>query len=142
MRLVLDASAVVAWFVQRADAVEATLADQILTEVQREEAIVPSLWFPEVTNALLVAERLHGTPTSATNYFLAELGALPIVEDDRHASASQGAVLKLARRHALTAYDSTYLELALRTGRTLATFDRKLAAAARNAGIPVFGDPS
>jgi predicted nucleic acid-binding protein len=46
----------------------------------------------------------------------------------------------LARTYALTAYDATYLELALRRSAVLATFDRKLAAAARSAGVRVFGD--
>jgi predicted nucleic acid-binding protein len=51
-------------------------------------------------------------------------------------------VLTLARAYELTGYDATYLELVLRTGRTLATFDRKLAEAARTAGVRVFGDPT
>ena len=48
--------------------------------------------------------------------------------------------LTLARAYGLTAYDATYLELALRTRRTLATFDRQLAEATRKAGGRVFGD--
>lgn len=46
--------------------------------------------------------------------------------------------LNLARTSQLTNYDATYLELALRTGSPLATFDQKLASA-RSAGISVFG---
>lgn len=49
-------------------------------------------------------------------------------------------VLALAREHGLTAYDATYLELALRVGAVLATFDGKLADAMRRAGGTVFGD--
>ena len=44
-------------------------------------------------------------------------------------------------RNKLTAYDATYLELAIRRAATLATFDRKLAAAARNAGVRVLAMP-
>lgn len=40
-------------------------------------------------------------------------------------------VLRLARRHDLTAYDALYLELALRTGSTLATLDKALRRAAK-----------
>lgn len=47
-------------------------------------------------------------------------------------------VMALAREYALTAYDATYLDLALRTGATLATFDKKLAEAMRRAGGAVF----
>jgi predicted nucleic acid-binding protein len=48
--------------------------------------------------------------------------------------------MHLGRLYGLTAYDATYLELAMRRAATLATFDRKLAAAARTAGVRVFGD--
>jgi predicted nucleic acid-binding protein len=46
--------------------------------------------------------------------------------------------MALARQHGLSAYDATYLELALRKGAVLATFDRKLADAMQNAGGRVF----
>ena len=68
------------------------------------------------------------------------VNALPIVEDRIGASAVQGRVLTLARAHELTGYDATYLELVLRTGGMLATFDRQLAEAVRKAGGRVFGD--
>lgn len=45
-------------------------------------------------------------------------------------------VLSLARRFKLSAYDATYLELALRLGLPLATLDRTLKAAAKGAGVP------
>jgi predicted nucleic acid-binding protein len=48
--------------------------------------------------------------------------------------------MHLSRVFKLTAYDATYLELALRRSAPLATFDRKLAEAARQAGVRVFGD--
>lgn len=140
MRLVLDASAVLAWFVQRSDRREATLADQILTHVEREEALVPALWFTEVINGLLVAERLERADAHKTALFLSELAAMPIVEESIRPRFVQDDVLRLGRRYALTAYDATYLELTLRTRRTLATFDRQLADAVRKAGGRVFGD--
>jgi predicted nucleic acid-binding protein len=68
------------------------------------------------------------------------VNALPIVEDSAPPSATQAASLSLARAYKLTAYDAVYLELVLRTGRELATFDPKLAEAARASGGRVFGD--
>jgi predicted nucleic acid-binding protein len=140
MRLVLDASAVMAWFVQRSDPGEAALADEILSSVERDEAVVPALWFIEVVNGLLVAERNRPTRPSKAARFLAELAAMPIAEDRVRPSAVQGEILTLARMYGLTSYDAVYLELVLRTGRTLATFDQKLAKAVRKAGGRVFGD--
>jgi predicted nucleic acid-binding protein len=140
MKLVLDASSVLAWFVQRSGRREAALADQILTSVEREEALVPALWFTEVSNGLLVAERMRRSDSHETTLFLSELAAMPIVEESIRPRFVQDDVLVLARRYELTAYDATYLELTLRTRRTLATFDRQLADATRKAGGRVFGD--
>jgi predicted nucleic acid-binding protein len=67
---------------------------------------------------------------------------MEILADEISPRARQSAALDLARTYGLTAYDATYLELAMRRAATLATFDRKLAAAARAAGVRVFGDPA
>jgi predicted nucleic acid-binding protein len=140
MGLILDASAVLAWFVQRSDRREAALADRILVNVEGEEALVPALWFPEVINGLLVAELMKRADSHKTASFLSELAAMPIVEDSVRPRFVQDDVFGLGRKYRLTAYDATYLELALRTRRTLATFDRQLADATRKAGGRVFGD--
>lgn len=140
MGLVLDASSVLAWFVQRMDRREAAMAEEILASVEWDEAVVPALWFTEVVNGLLVAERLRRNGPSKAPQFLAELAALPIEEDRVRPSVTQGEVLALSRRHGLSAYDAVYMELSLRTGRALATFDKQLAKALRKAGGRVFGD--
>jgi len=46
-----------------------------------------------------------------------------------------------AEQHKLTAYDATYLELALRRGLPLATRDKPLAAAAQKAGVELLPPP-
>jgi len=140
MGLVLDASATLAWLVERVDAAEAQLADEVLRTIRTESAIVPALWFPEVANGVLAAERRGGIGNSKSASFLGIVNALPIVEDGTRPSAVQTSVLTLARAYKLTAYDATYLELVLRTGGTLATFDRQLAEAVRKAGGQVFGE--
>jgi predicted nucleic acid-binding protein len=139
MELVLDASATLAWLVRRVDPAEERLADEVLGLIQTHGALVPLLWYPEVANGVLVAERRGGVSTSTSAAFLDLVDALPIVEDRTRPFAVQGTVLMLARAYNLTAYDATYLELVLRTGRALATFDRQLADAVRLAGGRVFG---
>jgi predicted nucleic acid-binding protein len=140
MELILDASATLAWLVRRVDPIEAQLAEDLLSQIESKNAMVPALWFPEVANGVLVAERRTGIGSSTSADFLRLLETLPILEDATRPSAVQPTVLMLARTYKLTAYDATYLELVLRTGRTLATFDRQLADAARTAGVRVFGD--
>jgi len=46
--------------------------------------------------------------------------------------------LQLARRYKLSAYDASYLELALQLGLPLATLDEDLQKAAKKAGIKKF----
>jgi predicted nucleic acid-binding protein len=140
MELILDASATLAWLVRRVDPIEAQLADDLLSQIERKNAMVPTLWFPEVANGVLVAERRAGIGSSTSADFLRLLETLPILEDATRPSAVQPTVLMLARAYKLTAYDATYLELVLRTGGELATFDGHLANAVRKAGGRVFGD--
>ncbi len=66
------------------------------------------------------------------------LGSAPIHSDDATFPKSLSDTLHLARRHGLSSYDASYLELALRTGVPLATLDTDLARAARKAGVRRF----
>jgi len=142
MELILDASATLAWLVRRADPIEAQLAEDLLSQIESKNAMVPALWFPEVASGILVAERRTGIGSSTSADFLRLLETLPILEDATRPSAVQPTVLMLARTYKLTAYDATYLELVLRKGGELATFDGQLANAVRKAGVRVFGDPA
>lgn len=46
-------------------------------------------------------------------------------------------VLPLAREYKLSAYDASYLDVAIRSGAELATADEGLEKAARAAGVPI-----
>lgn len=142
MAIVLDASAALAWLVRRDNAAEERLADETLRSIESSEGLVPALWYAEVANGVLVAERRGGVNLSTSASFLGFVEALPIAQDQTRPSATLAALLNLARVYNLTAYDATYLEIVLRTGRALATFDRQLANAVRQAGGRVFGDPA
>jgi predicted nucleic acid-binding protein len=138
--LLLDASVALAWCITRADPSEAILAQEALNFVRLNRAVVPALWYAEVANTLLVFERAKRFIPQDSSNFLSDLATLWIEPDPLPPQQSQSQVLSLARTHQLTAYDATYLELALRLGLPLATFDKKLAQAAHAAGISVFGE--
>lgn len=70
--------------------------------------------------------------------FLEMLSQAPIVNDTATFSHSLTDTLQLARRYRLSAYDASYLELALRAGLSLATLDEGLGKAARKAGVKRF----
>jgi predicted nucleic acid-binding protein len=124
MPFVLDASIAACWaFPDEQD----PRADAALARVRTEDAIVPSLWWFEVRNILVVNERRKRITEAGTNSFLRELGRLRIRVDRE---PEEGTVLNLARAHRLSVYDASYLELAIRAAIPMATLDGQLAAAA------------
>ncbi len=142
MTLVLDASFCLAWVFARQQADQAELADRVLQRRGRELWIVPSLWPLEVANALLVAERRGVIQPELSDTFLRKLAALGIAMDPVAIDLAQPRLLALARQHQLSAYDASYLELALRHGGRLASFDRRLQQAAQALGCELEGGAS
>ncbi len=133
MAFVLDASITVSWGLEDEDNARADLA---LKRLDTETAHVPALWWFEVRNVLLINERRKRITERDSATFLRALAAMSI-EIDR--VPADEATLALARAHALTVYDASYLELALREAVPLATLDTRLAAAASDAGVQLIG---
>ena len=132
MNFVLDASVAVAWaFADEAHPV----ASAALALIGTDAGCVPSLWF-EVRNVLIVNERRGQLRETDTALFLRNVARLPIIVDRTPEEVS---VLALARRHGLTVYDASYLELAQRSAAPLATLDITLAQAAQRDNISLIG---
>jgi predicted nucleic acid-binding protein len=98
---------------------------------------VPSLWWFEVCNTLIVNERGGRLMEPDVSAFLRGLSRLGVTVDRE---PDEGRVLMLARRHRLTVYDASYLELANRESLPLATLDADLATAARKERLQLIGD--
>jgi predicted nucleic acid-binding protein len=139
LKLVLDASMALAWIFERLDAEEAALANHLLDVFLEHEVWITPLWYTEVANVLLVTEHREVITQATSHNFLERLSRLPLKVDDRSGLRHHATVLQLAREHQLSAYDATHLELTLRLGARLATFDRKLALATKQAGGIIFG---
>ncbi len=129
-----------AWLIARPDRDDASVADQAFSKVVAYGAEVPALWFSELASALLVLERASRLTQQDATTYMADIALLAIRQDEGPDGARQLRVLDLARIHRVSAYQATYLELAMRKATVLATFDRQLADAARTAGVRVFGD--
>lgn len=138
MKLVLDASLALSWIFERQKKEEIICAENVLKIMADDTVIVPALWHTEVANALLVAERRNVISEAQTINYLSKLSKLPITTDDNPIFERREFVMALAREYDLTAYDATYLELALRENAALATFDSKLAKSVSLAGGNVF----
>lgn len=134
MTLVLDASITLAGLFEDEDGHAALDA---LRRGIVEGAIVPALWRLEVANALRTAVKRKRCDEVFADTALARLGRMRIAIDAETDLHAWGATLSLSRAEDLTLYDAAYLELAIRLGATLASFDRELIAAARRNGVNV-----
>jgi predicted nucleic acid-binding protein len=133
-RFVLDASVALAWFIDPSVAPLAARIQRFL--LQGDRAIVPHLWRPEVANGFVTAQK-RGILTavrSAQAYAELDLLLAQSIENASHDLSIQR-VVTTAQKFGLTAYDATYLETAREQQLPLATLDRRLAAAAGQAGI-------
>ena len=131
MPFVLDASIPACWVFQDE---EDPRADTAFSRMKSDEAVVPSLWWFEIRNILVVNERRKRITELDTGVFLRDLARLRIRIDREPA---EDVVLRLARTHRLSVYDASYLELALREAIPLATLDAELTVAARAEGSGV-----
>lgn len=129
MPFVLDASVTLAWALTDEHDPRVDLA---FASVRTDSAVVPALWWFEIRNSLLTAERRSRLSVADVARFLADLGRLSIVIDR---DPDDSFVLSVARRRRLTVYDAVYLELACRRALPLTTLDRQLAAAAQAEGV-------
>lgn len=133
MTFVIDASVVLAWAFDEPGPVVAAARARL----RSEPASAPGLWWYELRNVLVAGERRRRISEHRTAEFLRDLATADMALDH---SPDEAAVMTLARRHRLTVYDASYLELALRHGIPLATLDRALAAAPRAEGVTLIGD--
>ena len=124
MPFVLDASIAHAWAFEELS----ETADVVRTRLRSDAVLAPSLWWFELRNGLVMAERRRRTTEHETTEFLGLIAELGVTIDPL---PDEAAVMTLARRHRLTVYDASYLELALREGVPLATLDGPLANAAQ-----------
>jgi predicted nucleic acid-binding protein len=132
---VLDGSVALAWcFADEAN----PYADAVARMLPRREAVVPAIWHLEIANALLVGERRGRSDRDDTVKWTAYLGSLPVAVDELAPMHAWRETLNLARLHGLSAYDASYIELALRRGLPLASIDEPLKDAAAKAGVELY----
>ena len=131
-KIVLDCSITMSWCFQD-ETTDPSMT--LLGSLDTVSLHVPTLWTLETANALATAHRRGRINDDDLTASLLFLEMLPLEIDNRGASASLTEVLPLALAFELTAYDATYLELAMRIEAPLCTLDSRLQSAAKRAGI-------
>ncbi len=128
--IVVDASVAVAWRLREDNG--ALYADAVMHKLADNKGIVPSIFWAEIVNVLIVAERRGRIDSAGAKKHLGQLGKLGLKSDH---SQNHDEVLALARRRLLSGYDAFYLETAKRQDAKLATLDKALADAAKAEGV-------
>jgi len=130
---IVDASVGFAWVYQG----QATLeTDRLLNEVAAgATVVVPALWYLEMSNVLLIAQRRRRLTAIQRKAALEKLAAMQFMVDEEGTRHAFGKTSDLAEKHGLTIYDATYLELALRRSLPLASRDEALTNAAKQCGL-------
>ncbi|MBS3762073.1 MAG: type II toxin-antitoxin system VapC family toxin [Planctomycetes bacterium] len=130
---VVDNSVVMTWAFEDESA---DYADAVLESLEISEAVVPAIWRLEVANVLVCAERIGRLQSTGTLKFLELIGQLPIVLCETRTSIRN--VIDIARETGLSAYDASYLDLAIARNLPWATLDAKLRKAAASAGVDLW----
>ena len=134
---VIDNSVIMTWcFKDEAS----QYADLILDRLEVSDGFVPSIWPLEVCNVLLVAERRKRIGEADSARFIALLSELPIIVEQEPPERMIKEIFALARKHKLSSYDASYLDLAMRKGLPIATLDKKLITAAKRSKAPILKD--
>ena len=133
---VLDCSLAMSWLFR--DEV-APASSKILDRLDAETAIVPPVWFLEVSNVLIVGERKGRISAARAEEFVQQLSTFDFEIDPEPPQRAFTHLLPLCRAHALTSYDAIYLDLAVRRQLPLATLDEPLRKAAKKLGVKLLG---
>jgi predicted nucleic acid-binding protein len=132
VEFVLDCSATLPWlFASEATAATHRLLDRLS---EGAKAWVPALWHLEVGNVLLGAQRRGRMDKAGIEKFFASLAVYDIEVDNETIPLAWSKTFALGEAFGLTMYDAAYLELALRRGVPLASLDKTLVAAMKQAG--------
>lgn len=132
--VVVDASVALAWCFP--DEIS-EYADAVLVALEGKQVLVPTVWPLEIINAIVVAQRCNRINLLETKRFIELLEGLTIREAVLPLAWSTSNVLPMAQEYDLSAYDASYLAVAIRHSAPLATLDNRLSKAARKAGIEI-----
>lgn len=132
-RFILDCSIAIAWCFEDETTAYTEL---VLSSLEKATAIVPKLWYIEISNVLLTAQKRGRINDNGIFNFLSLLEKLPIMSDNNDIDMLD--LIMLSSKYRLTSYDGCYLNLSLKYNLPLATLDKKLIAATKSAGSEIY----
>ena len=138
MDWVVDCSFTAALFLPDESSFE---VNRFFASLEEEDSLwVPVLWWYEITNVLTVAERKKLINRSDIAKILSLYSGLNLQTDNSYGFCHSSSVHEIAHAYHLSAYDATYLELVIRKGTKLASFDKQLLVTATRSGMAIYRD--
>ena len=138
MGFVLDPSVTMRWLLSSPKTADQKYAEKVLRSLVDTQARVPDLWYLEVANVLLGAERRRELVPGESEAFISQLEKLPVQVDSMTGAQAFSRTLGISRACKLSSYDAAYLELAVRESIPLATLDKGLRKAAHKTGVDTY----
>ena len=135
--VVVDASAAIGWcFHDRMSPASVAAIARLRTGT----VLVPAVFFFEVANALVVAQRRGVIAPADADSFVNLLESLRIVVDRQGIHRACHELREIATAQRLTVYDASYLQLAMRSAASIATRDGPLRDASLRVGLTLFNE--
>ncbi len=132
MPFVLDCSVAMDWLF--ADT-PSSYSDRVRQLAEAEVIYVPAIWPLEVASVLCKLRRRGIVTADSVDRFLLLINSLRIKQESVTGPDGIGEVYMLAIQYALSAYDTTYIELARQKNIKLATRDAAMMRVATVAGV-------
>ncbi len=136
MNWVLDCSFTAALFLP--DEFSPNVRDFFTSRSENDKLYVPSIWWYEITNVLIIAERKKRLNYAEVNKVPLLFEQLDIETDNTNGVQFSKEIYRLANLTKLSAYDAGYLELAIRQDASLTSLDKQLLKVAVNSGVLIY----
>lgn len=131
--IVLDASVVIGWLLNE----KRFASDDLFDTLPELPTRAPAHWSVEIANAL--RSSLKSGRLSAADFIriIDEIDQFNVTIEAASDPDEIGPIADFASTHDLTAYDATYVQLALQYGAILVTHDLAMRRAAQRLNIPL-----
>lgn len=136
MKFVIDCSFSCALFLP--DESSAFVSKFFESLTKKESIMVPSLWWYEIANVLVMAIRRDRISHAQVTEIIELFDEFEITTKEISSLSSVKNIYEIAQIYRLSAYDAAYLNLAIIEKATLATLDENLLKAAKKIGAEVY----
>jgi len=135
---VLDNSVSMRWLLASEKISDQNYSESVLQSMKYFDAFVPTLWHLEAVSVLIGAEKRSEVSIGEIEAFISQLENLPIHVDTLTAHQAFNRTMTLSKAYNISSYDASYLELSIRKGYPLASLDKKLLKATKQANVEIY----